>query len=164
MASGNKTQLTRQIGEHLVVSKLGRRGIIATPFAGNVQGYDILAADFRGNSIPIQVKTINGPSWQFQITSFLNIKFEDDNSQIVTGKIELQDPNLICVFVLLKKDELDEFYILQLKDIQEYFFKTYKSGLRPRNPKSLHCAIWPNDILEYKDNWNIILKRLDLDT
>jgi hypothetical protein len=31
-----KTQLAGQIGEHLVVAELGRRGVVATPFSGNV--------------------------------------------------------------------------------------------------------------------------------
>ena len=36
-------RLAGQIGEHLVVAELGRREIIATPFAGNVPDIDILA-------------------------------------------------------------------------------------------------------------------------
>ncbi|HEY5505683.1 MAG TPA: hypothetical protein VIK28_11045 [Sedimentisphaerales bacterium] len=44
MKSGYSNQVTRQIGEHLVVAELGRRGILATPFAGNVPDYDILAS------------------------------------------------------------------------------------------------------------------------
>jgi hypothetical protein len=63
MASGRGMQLTRQIGEHLVAAELGRQGYIAAPFAGNVPLYDLLAADTRGFSIPIQVKAINGGSW-----------------------------------------------------------------------------------------------------
>ena len=61
MKKGFNTQLTRQIGEHLVVAKLGRLGILATPFAGNVPDYDLLASDLSGHSLPLQVKAINGP-------------------------------------------------------------------------------------------------------
>jgi hypothetical protein len=46
-----------------VAAELGRRGLIATPFAGNVPIFDLLAVDEKGRAIPIQVKTINGPSW-----------------------------------------------------------------------------------------------------
>ena len=49
MKTGYSTQLTQQIGEHLVVAKLGRMGIMATPFAGNVPDYDLLAVCYRGN-------------------------------------------------------------------------------------------------------------------
>ena len=69
----HNNQLTRQIGEHLVVSKLGRLGIFATPFAGNVPDFDVLASDLSGHSLPIQVKTINGGSWQFDAKKFLEI-------------------------------------------------------------------------------------------
>jgi hypothetical protein len=34
--TGREMQLTRQIGEHLVAAELGRRGYVATPFAGNI--------------------------------------------------------------------------------------------------------------------------------
>ena len=70
MATGLSIQLTRQIGEHLVTAELGRRKIIATPFAGNVPDIDILAFA-SGISVPIQVKAINGTSWQFDVRSFL---------------------------------------------------------------------------------------------
>ena len=73
MATGIGTQLTRQIGEHLVTAELGRRGILASPFAGNVPAIDILAWA-NGISAGIQVKAINQDSWQFNIRSFLEIK------------------------------------------------------------------------------------------
>jgi hypothetical protein len=38
--------LTKQIGEHLVVAELGRNGLIATPFAGNVQNFDLVILPF----------------------------------------------------------------------------------------------------------------------
>jgi len=158
MKSGYSTQLTRQIGEHLVVAKLGRMGIIATPFAGNVPDYDLLASDLSGHSMPIQVKAINGPSWQFSVTSFLDIEF-DGNNQIVKGKKVI--PNLICVFVLLRPDERDDFYILTMADLQDHFLKAYKGGVRPRNPKSTHCAIWPKELTAHRDKWELITGRLD---
>ena len=74
MATGRSMQLTRQIGEHLVAAELGRQGLIATPFAGNVPEFDLLVADKKGRAMPIQVKAINGPSWQFNAKSFLDIE------------------------------------------------------------------------------------------
>jgi hypothetical protein len=155
MTTGYGTQLTRQIGEHLVVAKFGRMGILATPFAGNVPDYDLLISDLSGHSMPIQVKAINGPSWQFKITSFLEIKFDGDN-QIVTGKKKFLNPKLVCVFILLRPDERDEFYILTMADLQKHFFKHYKGGVRPRNPQSTHCAIWPKELTAYRDKWQLI--------
>ena len=154
-------QLTRQIGEHLVVAKLGRLGYIATPFAGNVPEFDLLIADDKGRSIPVQVKAINGYSWQFQkVSIFLNVEIIDD-VQHVKGKRKLANPNLVCIFVLLSEDENDKFFIFQLKDLQAFFSKTYKGGRRPKNPQSLHCAILPEDLVRFKDNWSLIKQALN---
>jgi hypothetical protein len=155
-----RTQLVRQIGEHLVVSKLGRMGIIATPFAGNVPDYDILASDTEGKSIPIQVKAIRSSSWQFSITSFLSVEVKT-TKQIVLGKVKLTNSNLVCVFVRLWKDKPDEFYILKLRDIQNHFFKNYKGRIKPKNIHSFHCAIWPSEIEKFRDNWGLITKHLE---
>lgn len=156
MATGRDTQLTRQIGEHLVAARLGRLGYIAAPFAGNVPLFDLLAADVRGFSIPVQVKAINGRSWQFRADTFLEIELVDD-VQHIKGKKELLNPNLLCVFVLLREDEKDAFYVLQLKDLQEHIFKSYKGGRRPKNPSSMHCAVWPKDLEIYRDNWGLLV-------
>jgi hypothetical protein len=47
-ASGRNNQLTRQVGEHLVVAELARLGYVATPFSGNVPTFDLLAANIDG--------------------------------------------------------------------------------------------------------------------
>ncbi|MDR6302557.1 hypothetical protein GGQ85_000233 [Nitrobacter vulgaris] len=117
MATGRSMQLTRQIGEHLVVAKLGRLGYVATPFAGNVPMFDLLVANERGYAVPIQVKAINGPSWQFTATSFLDIDFMD-GEQKVRGPRTLLNPDLLCVYVLIKPDEKDDFFVFLLKDLQ----------------------------------------------
>jgi hypothetical protein len=44
MKPKRSTQLTRQIGEHLVASRLGRMGYIAAPFAGKSRGQPIALA------------------------------------------------------------------------------------------------------------------------
>jgi hypothetical protein len=155
MPTGRDTQLTRQIGEHLVAAKLGRLGYIAAPFAGNVPLFDLLAADVRGFSIPIQVKAINGFSWQLRADTFLEIEIVGD-VQHIKGKKKLLNPDLLCIFVLLGEDEKNVFYIFQLKDLQEHIFKNYKGGRRPKNPNSMHCAVWPKDLEEFRDNWGLV--------
>lgn len=155
MATGRDTQPTRQIGEHLVAAKLGRLGYIAAPFAGNVPLFDLLAADTRGFSVPVQVKAINGHAWQLRADKFLEIEIVGD-VQHVKGKKKLENPNLLCIFVLLGEDEKDVFYIFQLKDLQRHIFKTYKGGHRPRNPKSMHCAVWPKDLEPFRENWPLL--------
>jgi hypothetical protein len=161
MATGRSTQLTRQIGEHLVAAELGRRGLIATPFAGNVPLFDLLVADEAGRAIPIQVKTINeNSSWQFgNIKKFLNVELVE-RVQHVRGKVQLPHPEMVCVFVLLHTDRKDEFYIFRLRDLQDHLCTIYTGGERPRNFASMHCAIRPGELSQYKDKWNVIFEAL----
>ncbi|MEW5892736.1 MAG: hypothetical protein AB1697_06330 [Pseudomonadota bacterium] len=159
MATGSSTQLTRQIGEHLVAAKLGRLGLFATPFAGNVPDFDLVVANASGQSSLIQVKAINGPSWQFNASTFLNIEMVG-NEQVVKGKKKLNTPNLVCIFVRLRENEADEFYVFRAKDLQAEIVKTYKGGVRPKNPKSMHCAVWPKQLSKYRDNWSLVLESL----
>lgn len=156
MATGLSTQLTRQIGEHLVAAKLGRMGYLAAPFAGNVPMFDLLAADERGFTIPIQVKAINGPSWQYKADLFIEIEILDD-FQHVRGKKQLLNPALVCVYILLgAQEQQDEFFVFSLKDLQEHTFAIYKSRKRPKNPASTHCAVRPKDLVPFRDNWGLI--------
>src|SRR5258706_13638404 len=103
MATGRSTQLTRQIGEHLIAAKLGRLGYIATPFAGNVPDFDLLIADDEGHSIPVQVKAINGGSWQFSIRKVLEVEYIY-HSQYVKGQTKVAHPKLICCVVQLARN------------------------------------------------------------
>ncbi len=160
MATGRSIQLTRQIGEHLVAAKLGRMGYVAAPFAGNVPLFDLLAADPRGFTIPIQVKTINGPSWQYDASDFLEIEIIDD-FQHVRGKKPLLNPDLVCIYIFLHPDERDEFYIFSLRDLQQHTFEVYKSRKRPKNPTSTHCAVFPRHLQPFRDNWKLIEHRLN---
>lgn len=110
--------------------------------------------------MPIQVKAINGPSWQFSVKTFLEIEFDGDN-QIVKGKKILPNPNLICVLVLLRPDEKDDFFVLTFADLQDHCLKTYKGGVRPRNPKSTHYAIWPKELTACQNKWELITNHFD---
>ena len=165
MATGLSTKLTGQIGEHLVTAELGRLGIIATPFSGNVPEIDILA-HANGITGHIQVKAINADSWQFDIRKFLNVVLER-GEQKVLGINEDLDKSIICVFVALG-DIIgkDEFYIFRQKVLQNIVFNNHSKalkkwkGIRPRNPDSLHSAYDLSDIDEYRDNWKLIVDEL----
>jgi hypothetical protein len=155
MATGLSTKLTGQIGEHLVTAELGRRGIIATPFSGNVPDIDILAYA-NGVTGHIQVKTINKDSWQFDIRKFLDVVLTDKR-QIVRGKNQELDRKIICVFVSLGPGlGEDKFYIFKQGWLQDYFAERYKGRKPPHNIKSFHCAIWERDLKRYLGKWKLI--------
>lgn len=56
MATGQATKLTSAVGEFLVAAELCRRGMLATPFAGNVPHYDIIASGQSGGHVALQRK------------------------------------------------------------------------------------------------------------
>jgi hypothetical protein len=159
MATGRSNSLTRQIGEHLAAAELGRRDYLATPFAGNIPMFDLLVADHNGYAIPIQVKAIKGPSWQFNVDRFLRIQI-DDEVQKILGTTKLPYPKLVCMFIFLKEYGKDEFYIFHLQELQKFFRRNYKEGRRPNNPQSRHCAIWPRHLKKFRDNWELIEQSL----
>lgn len=157
MASGRSLQLTKQIGENLAVVELGRRGYIATTFTGNVPDFDILGTSPQGKAFHVQVKTIQGGSWQFDIRSFLLVELSG-SKQLVKGKVATTNRSLVCIFVKLDPRGRDEFYVFRWGKLQDYFSSHYKSGTRPKNPESFHCAIWTKDLQRFKDNWRILPK------
>lgn len=161
MATGASNQLTRQIGEHLVTAELGRRGIIATPFAGNVPNIDILAFA-NGVAVPIQVKAIRGDSWQFDIRTFLSVT-ESDKGQRVLGLNMALDRKIFCVFVALGSSAAeDEFYLFRLGWLQDYFKRTFRGRKPPKNIRSFHCAIWKRDVKKHLGQWRVVERRFGL--
>lgn len=166
MATGRSNQLTKQIGEYLVACELARRGLIATTFSGNVPDFDLIATDFKGSSIPIQVKASKNGTWQFSIDKFVEIHFEGQK-QIIGNKKPLYIPHLICVFVVVaEKYGDDTFFILEWAKLQEILVANHirwlesHGGVRPKKFDSMHCALYQSDLDEYKDNWALITTKL----
>ena len=167
MAKSFKTQLSGQIGEHLVVAELGRRGVIATPFAGNVPDIDVLAYA-NSQSVPIQVKSQTTGTPGVDAKKYLNIQIEG-NKQTVKSKTKDIDRELI--FVLVKVGQQhgeDEFYVFNQGVVQDLVNAEYRrflkkhNGVRPRNPKTTHCSYYLKDLVDYKDNWRLITEPLGI--
>ena len=123
------TQLSKQLSENLVTAELARRGVIATPFSGNVPDFDILAFK-SGESTPIQVKSARSGNITVNNVEkdYLIIKQEEGNFQRVISKKEMPQwkKDLIFVVVFIG-DELgeDRFYICKNSDVQEIIFSNY---------------------------------------
>src|SRR5213594_2693568 len=111
MATGRDKLLTKQVGEYLVAAEVCRRGFVATTFTGNVPHYDISACNPTGKHLAIQVKSILGNSWQFDIRDLVAIQL-DDKRQIMGRLAQAPHPNLICILVQLRKYGADEFYVM----------------------------------------------------
>jgi hypothetical protein len=158
MATGRSNQITKQIGEYLVASALGRIGLVAATFSGNVPEYDIIATDSEYRSVPVQVKTSNGGSWQFDNRHFVEIRLEG-KKQILGHPVPLPK-NLVCVFVALSPRYGEErFYVLSLPTLQKIIVSGCRNylkrfgGVRPKKFDSFHGAIKEEDLAPFKNAW-----------
>lgn len=167
MAKNYSRFLAGQMGESLVVAELGRLGVVATSFSGNLPNADIVAF-FEGRNIHVQVKAMRTISGHSDARNFLNIEF-DGSRQIITGQKDLPDSELIYVYVKLGAQAgQDKFFVLTYGDMQEIIHRGYrnylesKGGIRPRNPKSTHCSIAENELAQFENNWGLIKDRLGM--
>jgi len=174
MSTGRSNKLIGQVGEFLVCAELGRRGLIATPFAGNVPGYDVIATNEDCRSIPIQVKANNGKrSWQFPAKKYLRIEIDPKTKvQTVHGyQRGLFPDNLIFVFVrLAPRDRIDReddrFFILEWRELRKVMVDHYRrnlkkwGGVRPKNPDSTHMALFLPELEPFEGRWEVIERQL----
>lgn len=158
MATGLSNQITKQIGEYLVAAELGRIGLLAATFSGNVPDYDIIATDSTFRSVPVQVKATNGTSWQFgDIRRFVDVQL-DGKRQIIGRPVALSD-RIVCVMLALAGYGKDRFYVLSLKKLQELLIRNHRNwlkkhgGMRPKKYDSFHCTIKEQELTDFKDAW-----------
>jgi len=154
-------QLACQIGESLVVSELGRRGIVATSFSGNLPDIDLLAYK-NGSSLALQVKAWRGGSVSFDAKRFLEISL-NGNVQKVEGFVSDLNNELRYVFVKIGKAAgEDRFFVLTQRDLARIVRRGYESflqkhhGVRPRNPSTTHNAVTEESLAKFEDNWDLI--------
>lgn len=168
MATGRSTKLTGAIGEFLVSAELCRRGLLATPFSGNVPHYDIIASDEAGGHLVIQVKAINKTNWQFDVSKFVDITMDGDK-QILGEFTSEPYPNLYCVFVALTQDhKADRYFVFSWKELQNKVITHHRNylekhgGVRPKAPESKHCSISISELECYEDQWSKIFEAMKL--
>ncbi|MBT8036300.1 MAG: hypothetical protein KJO21_02030 [Verrucomicrobiae bacterium] len=169
MATGRSTKLTGAIGEFLVSAELCRRGLLSTPFSGNVPHYDIIASDDYGGHLVIQVKAINKLNWQFDASKYVEITMNGDQ-QILGDPAKEPYPNLYCVFVALgENSKTDRFFVFSWQELSDVIVAHHTAylkkhgGIRPRAPKSTHCSISISELEQYEDQWDLILSAIELD-
>tara|TARA_B100002003_G_C13870742_1_gene425770 strand:+ start:135 stop:650 length:516 start_codon:yes stop_codon:yes gene_type:complete len=166
MATGRSTKLTGAVGEFLVAAELCRRGLIATPFSGNVPHYDIVASDEFGGHLVIQVKAINKINWQFDASKFVEITM-NGNRQVLGELGSEPYPNLYCVFVALGESNVsDRYFIFLWNELRSLIVTHYQSylkkhnGVRPKAPQSTHCSISIAELEQYENQWEKILEAI----
>ena len=176
MANGRNNKLTGQIGEFLVCAELGKRGLIATPFAGNVPAFDVLAADELCRTVPIQVKASSPMkewelnSWPALATDWMDIELDEATGrQHLHGPKVITNPDLIYVCVALAPVDTikrDRFFVLRKCDIQDAIIEGYslwmdeRNWTRPRNVKRMDSRYFLPSIEKFENNWNLITEQL----
>jgi hypothetical protein len=169
MTTGRGTKLTGAVGEFLVAAELCRRNLMATPFSGNVPYYDIIASGERGGHLAVQVKTINGPNWQFSIRQFTDVRL-DGQRQILGEPKPEPYPGLRCVLLVLGKDgNRDRFFILTWSELRDVLVAGYRQylakhgGIRPKAPGSFHVSLSVREVEPFEDRWQTLLDALPSD-
>lgn len=166
MLKSSKNKLTGQIGEHLVSAMLGTKGYYATPFSGNVPGFDLIATNSETlESIPVQVKTSNTDTLiHSKITHWVQVELTDDGKQILGKPITLPHPDMVWVTVTIRENDIStaRYFIATAHQIQDTIIEEYKKflakndGGRPRSPESLHCALFIKDLEQFEDRWEVL--------
>lgn len=168
-SKGRSNKLACQIGEFLVCAELGRRGLIATPFAGNVPAFDILVADRACNTVPIQVKATRGDNWRTDARIWMEIELDRaTGTQIFLSHREIENRDLIYVHVVIAQvdGDKDQFFILNKEQLQRVIIDQHKAWMdtkgwrRPKNPASFECRYTTKHLEPYQDNWNLIIRKL----
>jgi|SRR6266496_5314382 len=168
MATGLANKLTAHIGEYLACAELGRRGLIATSFTGNVPGYDLLVCNRDLQAVPVQVKTSRGTAWPSHADLWLNIEIDDvTKKQINQGPRAIENPDLIYICIALGASGVrDRFFICEQSDIQTACITTYtrwmepKGWVRPKNYKSLDNRYGIEELKQFENNWALVERRL----
>ena len=148
MATGRQVQLTKQVGEYLVAAELSRRGLLTATFAGNVPDYDIVATGSRGQTALVQVKAIAGPSWQFDIRTFVDVRCQA-GAQTMGQPTTPPAGDLICVCVRLHTYGADPFYVLRWPELHRVLINGHRGYLerhggrrpKPKRADSFHAAL-----------------------
>lgn len=175
MTSGLGNKLTGQIGEYLVCAELGRRGLIATPFSGNVPTFDVLATDALCRTVPLQVKTSQSDTWPSDARLWMNLELNPATGvQKNHGPVKIQHPTLIYVCVAIAAvggnaalGGRDRFFILTKADLQTICISGYSEFMdkhgwrRPRNPASYDNRYFVSGLQGFEDNWDLISHRLE---
>lgn len=171
MSRGLNNKLAGQVGEYLVCAELGRRGLIATSFTGNVPEFDLIVADEKLKTLPVQVKTSRGQSWPTKADFWINIKIDEgEKKQVDLGDRDISNPDLIYVCVMLQEAETnqrDRFFVLKKSDLQKICATNYRDWIskhdwkRPRNFKSLDNRYYVSNLEPFENRWALFTEQFN---
>lgn len=105
--------------------------------------------------LEVQVKAIRSASWQLNAGQFIDVEVRD-GEQFVRGKRSIASAAPDLRLRGGQGHRTREFYVFPWEDLQDILLQDYKAGARPKNPDTLHHALYPKRIERFKDNWMAI--------
>ena len=169
MATGIGNKLTGQVGEHIVSAMLGTLGYYASPYSGNVPGFDVTAVHSETlKSFPIQVKaSTKGALVQSTIDKWCEHSLDKDNFQNLGKPKKLKHPEMIWIMVRLGTEGIDgaRFFICTEAQIQKRIIDRFSAFMkkhgyrRPGGGGSTQAILNLSDLIDYENNWIILEQR-----
>jgi len=154
--------LTKQAGEFGVAAELGRRGVVATTFSGNMPGFDILGMRADSSQIRVQVKATRAPvdSWFCGDSEcFFEIGINEGQECILSQRAP-HAADFFWVFVLIgTKHSDDEFFILSDVELVKVARQTYDDWLAGKAGRSITknpVVLNTTNLAPYSDKWGEI--------
>ena len=160
MATGRQVQLTKQVGEYLVAAELSRRRLLTATFAGNVPDYDIVATGGSGQTALVQVKAIAGPSWQFDIRTFVDVRCQA-GAQTMGNRLPLQPAtSSVCAFDSTGTERTAStcsagWNSSACSSTATWAYLERHGGRRPKRADSFHTALRETHIEPFLNNWSL---------
>lgn len=169
MSSGAHNKLIGQIGENLVAAKLGTLGYYASPYAGNVPGFDLTAVDSKTlSSFPVQVKCSTGKTLvHSQIDRWVETNIDSTGKYAFGELTKLEHPNMLWIMVNLPKGQIESarYFICRAADIQKLVVERFLAFIerhqyrRPNGGNSKQAILSIRELHRFEDNWQLIAKK-----
>lgn len=169
MATGLANKLVGQVGEFLVCAELGRRGYIATPFSGNVPGFDVIVIGPSMRAVPIQVKTIGSGDFRFDLANYYEVSLDEKREiQRIGSAMAHPDPDLLYILVWLGQPpkHAERFCVCTYRDVQQLVYEdaskhlALHKGHRPKNWRSTSGCLRAKRFEGYWEKWDLVTSRL----
>ncbi|MCC5884771.1 MAG: hypothetical protein JJU25_19300 [Halomonas sp.] len=145
---------------------LGTLGYYASPYSGNVPGFDVTAVHSETlKSFPVQVKaSTKGALVHSTIDKWCNHSIDTDNRQRIGALKPLKHPSLVWILVRLSGSGISgvKFFICTELDIQQKIVARYSDFmarhdyLRPGGGASPQAILTIKEVAEFEDNWRIL--------
>ncbi|MGX5914804.1 hypothetical protein ACR0ST_08750 [Aliidiomarina sp. Khilg15.8] len=168
MSSGAHNKLIGQVGEHLVAAKLGMLGFYASPYAGNVPGFDLTAVESKTlASFPVQVKCSTGGTLAHTlIDSWVETEIDPTGKYSFGSLKQLDHPDMLWVLVNIRQSKMEEarYFLCLESDIQRLAVERFMPFMqrhdfrRPKGGSSKQAILTTQELSDFEDNWELTRK------